>query len=87
VRVALLLVALALLAPLAAARPSLPQPPVTVGPCVVSWSLLWPGEALGVGCAAAGQSARASYGTCALGDYAYANVDGATVFVPCGVPA
>jgi hypothetical protein len=84
-RLALILVALLVLLPVAAARPSLPSPPVTVGPCIVNWSYLWPGEAVGVRCAAEGETVAASYGTCALGDYVYVQVGSGYVLVPCNL--
>ena len=78
--------AVLLVLPLAAARPDLPavsDREVTAGPCTVSWSPYWPGETVGVRCAAAGHSVGASQGTCALGNYVLVRVDSVTVLVPC----
>lgn len=83
-----LLLTLAVLLPLAAARPDLPDlrgDEVTVGPCVVRWGAMWPGESVGARCADphGGTLVAASHGTCALGRYTYLNVAGTQVFLPC----
>lgn len=87
-RLVVSLTLLALLLPAVAARPDLPDlrgDEVTVGPCVVRWSAMWPGESLGARCVdGSGATLVAfSHGTCALGYYTYLNVAGRPFDFPC----